>query len=416
MDVASLFTLAMGMTPPWKVVEVKFDEGRRRLDLRVDFPAGSRFGCVECGEASPVHDAPEQEWRHLNFFEHQTYVRGRQPRVKCKKHGVKQVTVPWARPGSGFTLLFEAFVVSLVQNGMPVAAVARVVGEHDTRLWRVLEAYVELGLARLDLSGMTKLGVDETSRARGHNYLTLFVDPQKPRVVDIEVGRDATTLAKFRDKLVERGGDPEKISDVTLDMSPAFIKGVREYFPNARMTFDKFHVIALANEAVDQVRREEQNALPRGEKRGLKDGRFLFLHNAQNLTEIQKERFAAVAAIAKKTARAWRYREQLQEMYRQPDLQAARLWAKRWIAGAVRSRLKPIIRVARTVREHIDGILRRFDSKLTNALLEGFSSLVQSAKAAARGYRSAYYMSLVVYLRLGKLNLSWKHTTQALPI
>jgi transposase len=182
------------------------------------------------------------------------------------------------------------------------------------------------------------------------------------------------------------------------------------------MTFDKFHVIALANEAVDQVRREEQNALPRGEKRGLKDGRFLFLHNAQNLTEIQKERFAAVAAIAKKTARAWRYREQLQEMYRQPELQAARLWAKRWIAGAVRSRLKPIIRVARTVREHLDGILRWFDSKLTNALLEGFSSLVQSAKAAARGYRSAYYMSLVVYLRLGKLNLSWKQTTQALPI
>lgn len=416
MDVASLFTLALGVGKPWSVVDVKFDEKQRRLDLRMDFPRGSRFPCVECGEPSPVHDAPEHEWRHLNFFEHQTYVRARQPRVKCDKHGVKQVEVPWSRPGSGFTLLFEAFLLALVQNGMPVAAVARIVDEHDTRLWRMLKEYVELGLERLDLSGMTRLGVDETSRARGHNYLSLFVDPAKPRVADIELGRDAEVLAKFREKLIEHGGEPGKITDVTLDMSPAFIKGVRENFPNAKMTFDKFHVVALVNEAVDQVRREEQNALPKGEKRGLKDGRFLFLRNAQDLTESQRERFVAVAAIAKKTARAWRYREQLQEMYRQEDSTGARAWAERWIKSAVRSRLAPIVRVARTLRTHLDGVLRWFDSRLTNALLEGFSSLVQSAKAAARGYRNPFYMSLVIYLRLGKLDLKWTPSTQAVSI
>lgn len=401
MDMNVLFTMALGLQPPWKVVSLEFDASRSRLDLRVDFPRGSTFPCPECGTASKVHDAPEHSWRHLNFFQHEAYLTARQPRVRCDRHGVKQVAVPWARPGSGFTLLFEAFVLMLARN-MPMAAVARIVGEHDTRLWRVLQHYVSEALGRLDLSKVRRVGIDETSHARGHEYLTLVVDLDERRACFIELGRDSGVLAEFRKWLVERGGTPEQITDVSLDMSPAYIKGVQEHFPQARLTFDRFHVIALMNEALEEVRREEQRTLRAPE---LKHMRFVFLRNSAELSESQRARLAAARAVARKTARAWTYRETLQELYRQPDVEAGTAFFEHWLRGALRCRLPAVSRVARTLREHRRGVLQWFESRITNGLLEGFSSLVQAAKAAARGYRNPAYMALAIWLRLGKLDL-----------
>jgi len=297
-------------------------------------------------------------------------------------------------------MLFEAFVLELARNGLPIAAIARLVGEHDTRLWRVLEHYVGEALGRMKLEGVTKIGMDETSRARGHNYLPLFVDLLLARVIFIALERDHETVTQFRDWLTQHGGDPEAVTDFSLDMSPAYIKGVAEAFPNAALTFDKFHVIALANAAIEQVRRQEQQTLPE-----LKKTRWLWLRNARDLTEDQQARFTAVRALAKKTARAYRYREMLQHLYDLPDRTAAEAYFKRWFASAVRSRLVPVQRVARTLRDHLPGLLRWFESRVTNGLLEGFSSLVQAAKGAARGYRNPNYMATVIYMRLSKLDL-----------
>jgi transposase len=134
----SLLQLALGVAPPWTVVSSDFDTVARRLDIYIDFTAGSRFTCPSCGAADcPAHDTEQVMWRHLNFFEHQAYLHARVPRVRCVRCGVKKVSVPWAREGGGFTLLFEALVMALV-SAMPVNAVARLVGEHDTRLWRVI--------------------------------------------------------------------------------------------------------------------------------------------------------------------------------------------------------------------------------------------------------------------------------------
>src|SRR5665213_1517219 len=148
---------------------------KKRLDIEVDFPPGSLFPCPECGDACKVHDTKKQTWRHLNFFEHLAYLHGRQPRTKCEKHGVKTTTVPWARAGANFTLLFEAMVVALGRNGLTPTAIGRVVGEHDTLVWRILEHYVNEVRARDSHASTTSVGVDETSRAKGHVYVTLFV-------------------------------------------------------------------------------------------------------------------------------------------------------------------------------------------------------------------------------------------------
>src|SRR4051812_21652904 len=179
----TLMQLALGLTPPWTVVRSDFDTAAGRLDVEIDFTPGSRFACPTCGAADcPVYDSQRKTWRHLNFFQHQAYLNARVPRVRCETCGIRQVNVPWARPDSGFTLLFEAMVMTMV-SAMPVKAVARIVDEHDTRLWRVVHHYVEEGRARTDASKVSRIAIDETAARRGHDYITLFVDIDQARVL-----------------------------------------------------------------------------------------------------------------------------------------------------------------------------------------------------------------------------------------
>ena len=141
----ALLQLALALTPPWTVRRADFDPEAHRLDIEIDFAPGSRFACPVCAAADcPAYDTERKTWRHLNFFQHQAYLTARVPRVRCDKCGIKTASVPWARPDSGFTLLFEAMLMAMIP-AMPVAAVARMVGEHDTRLWRVVHHYVDQG-------------------------------------------------------------------------------------------------------------------------------------------------------------------------------------------------------------------------------------------------------------------------------
>ena len=262
MNEKDLFRMALGISEPWQVVKIEFNAESHRLDLYLDFPEGSNFPCPVCGKSCLVYDTDERSWRHLNFFEHLTYLHARLPRVKCDEHGVKTVGAPWARPGAGFTLLFEALIMTFAKNGMTPKAISRLVGEHDTRIWRVLEHYVEASRSREDFSSVSMVGVDETSRAKGHTYVTLFADMERHKVIFTTEGKGHTTIESFRQDLEEHGGDALKITDFSIDMSKAFIKGIAEKFENAAITFDKFHVIKIINDAVDKVRRAEQTLCP----------------------------------------------------------------------------------------------------------------------------------------------------------
>src|ERR1035437_4043360 len=182
MDANELFKTALGLQPPWEVASLDFDLSKRRLDIRVDFQKGSSFPCPVCGVPSKAHDTEERTWRHLDFFQHAAYLTARVPRCKCDEHGVKAVPVPWARAGSGFTLMFEALLMVLVRE-MPVAATGRIMGEHGNRIWRVLNHYVHEARAKVDMSVVTRLGVDETAARRGHDYITLVTDMDQRRLL-----------------------------------------------------------------------------------------------------------------------------------------------------------------------------------------------------------------------------------------
>jgi transposase len=395
----TLMQQALGLTPPWTVVRSDFDTEAGRLDVEIDFTPGSRFACPTCGAADcPAYDTQRKTWRHLNFFQHQAYLNARVPRVRCETCGIRQVNVPWARPDSGFTLLFEAMVMTMV-SAMPVKAVARIVDEHDTRLWRVVHHYVDEGRARADASEVTRVAIDETAARRGHDYITLFVDIDQARVLFATEGKDAATVAAFAEDLAAHGGNPAAIEEVCIDMSPAFIKGIAESLPEAAVTFDKFHAVKIINDAVDQVRRAEQKG-----QSLLRGTRYIWLRNPNNLSERQRTTLESLPTRHLKTARADQIRLAFQELYDQPS-EAAASYLKKWYFWATHSRLEPIIDAAHTVKRHWDGILRWFDSKIANGLIEGINSLVQAAKAKARGYRSTRNLKAMIYLLAGKLDL-----------
>ena len=395
-----LFRMALGIEPPWAVTKSAFDGAAKRLDIYLDFGRGSRFACPQCGAAGcPAYDSEERTWRHLNFFQHEAYLHARVPRVTCKACGIKQVSVPWARLDSGFTLLFEALVMAMVQ-AMPVAVVARMVEEWDTRLWRVIHHYVEAARDRADQSAVTRVAVDETASRRGHNYVSLFVDLVCRRVLFVVEGRDAGTVETFAKDLAAHGGDPKAIVEACIDMSPAFIAGITQSLPNAQITFDKFHVVKLINEAVDAVRRAEQKS-----RTELKKSRYLWLKNPQNLSARQRAQLDTLATANLKTGRAYRIRLAFQELYLQPADNAER-FLKQWYWWATHSRLPPMIEAARMVKRHWNGILRWFRSRIANGLMEAINSLVQAAKAKARGYRSIRNLKAIIYLIAGKLELA----------
>lgn len=396
----NLLQLALGLTPPWTVTRSDFDPDAKRLDIQIDFTPGSRFPCPNCGAADcPAYDTERMTWRHLNFFQHQAWLNARVPRLRCDTCGIRKAHVPWARPDSGFTLLFEALLMTML-SAMPVNSVAKMVGEHDTRLWRVLHHYVDQARARSDASDVTRVAIDETAARRDHDYITLFVDIDQARVLFATEGRDADTVAAFAEDLAAHGGDAEAISEVCIDMSPAFIKGTAEHLPNAAITFDKFHAVKIVNDAVDQVRRTEQKG-----QSLLRGTRYIWLRNPTNLSDRQRATLDSLPTRHLKTARAYQIRLAFQDLYHQPSAEAGAGFLKKWYFWATHSRLEPMIEAARTVKRHWDGILRWFDSKIANGLIEGINSLVQAAKAKARGYRSIRNLKAIVYLLAGKLDL-----------
>ena len=391
-----LFQAALGLSAPWVVSRSEFDADQKQLDLHIDFSPGSRFACSSCGaDGCPVHDAKEKQWRHLNFFQHKTVLHARVPRVSCETCGVKQVVPSWARPGSGFTLLFEAFVLTMAK-AMPVANVGDIIDEHDTRVWRVLDHYISRAVEALDLSAVMQIAADETSARRGHDYISLFVDIARRKVVFVADGKDAATVGAFATFLEKHGGKKENVTDASIDMGAAFIAGVKANFPNARITFDKFHVVKLVNDAVDEVRR--------GEARNsdwIKGTRYLWLKNLQNLTDDEKTKLVDLETANLDTMQAWQMRLNLQDLFKCPSVTSARKFLDRWHAWVETSDLKPMIKAARTIMAKADDILRSIASGISNGLLEAINGNVQAAKRKAKGYRSKHNLKLMVYLIAG---------------
>jgi len=397
-----IFEAALAIQSPWYVKEIQFDAASKRLDIYIDFNRGSTFPSTDptFPDKYKVKDTLDKTWRHLNFFEHECYINCRTPRIDLGGNKTELISPPWAGVVSGFTLLFEALVMELCAH-MPVHSVCQIIKESDNKIWRMLEKYVDKALASEDYSHITAVGMDETSRAKGHKYITLFVDMLKGKTVHVADGKDNQTVNDFVKSLETHNGNRNQVKDVSCDMSPAYIKGVKAFLPNAAITFDKFHILKIINGAVDQVRRKEILSQPI-----LTNARYVLLKNEQNLTKNQRQKLEELqlSKLNLKSIRALHIRENFQEIYKASTDEDFEIMLKKWYFWATHSRLDPVIKAAKTIKRHWDGVLAWKKSQISNGILEGLNSIVQAAKAKARGFRTFRYFRVVVFLVTGDLN------------
>jgi len=403
MNMKEIFGKAIGIDEPWFVTDVVFDPVAKRLDIKLDFVKGSAFSFEQNGVISKykAYDTVEKEWRHLNFFEHECYLKARVPRIKTPDNKIHLLLPNWSGLQNGFTLLFEALILQLCKN-MPVHNVSQLVKTSDHKIWAILDKYAERTRELSDYSKVTAVGMDETSIARGHNYISLFVDLIEKRTIFVAEGKDNITVQAFKKDLERHNGSANNIANVSCDMSPAFIKGVRDNLPNAKITFDKFHILKLINEAVDEVRRMEAHDNPM-----LTGTRYIFLKNEKNLTERErlKKQELQLSKLNYKALRALNMRETFQQIYAAQTEESFEQLLKKWYFWVTHSRIDSMKHVAKTIKKHWLGIIQWKISQINNGILEGLNSVIQAAKRKARGYKFKHFRT-IVYLITGGLDFS----------
>jgi transposase len=413
MDSTLLFTSALGLKAPWQVSDIRFEPEQGAIHFDLTFEA-KRLDCPACTRADqPIHDRAQKTWQHLHFFQYKAFLHAAVPRVKCGHCGkVTQVDVPWARPGSGFTLLMDALVLTLAKK-LPVSAIAQLFGVSENRIWRAINVHVEAARAQASYADVKALGVDEKFVGRRLGYLTIFHDPLDPKTIGTVEGRKADTFEDFKEDFIAHEGQPDLIEFITMDMSRSFQAGARQQFPNAQICFDAFHVSKLVHDALDEVRRSEVK-----QDASLKGSRWALLKSAKDWSFQQITDMHWLQRSGLKTARAWRMKERYKEMHQQCRAgEDPEPLFRSWISWARRSRLEPFKRLGNTLKAHLPGILAAYRLGASNAVAENINSQIQAAIVRARGFQSLRSLTNIIFLTTGKLqNLPANPLTHAVTL
>jgi len=404
MNSAELFKMAIGLESPWEIKKIEFKEiskGRRQLNIHIDFATGAKFKDKK-GIESNVHDTVERKWQHLNFFEHQCYVYARVPRIKTSEGKVQNVEVPWARPNSGFTLLFEAFAMLLMENEMPVNKAAEILNVYPNRIWTIFNYWIKLALSKDEQSTVTAIGIDETQRKKGHDYVTVAVDLQQRRVVFVTKGKDEKTIDKLKEHLEKKEVRPDQIKQVSIDMSPAFIAGVSNNFPKAEITFDRFHIVKLLNEAMDKVRKDE-----RREHERIKGHKYTFLKSNKHLSERKRNEREELIELYPKLGEAYRLKELFNDFWNFSDHEEAISFLAYWCDLVKDTAIAHFKKFVNMINSHWTGVINYIKTKITNGILESINAKIQLAKRRARGFRNNTNFINMIYFVAGKLKYDY---------
>ena len=302
--------MTLGLSDPWYVFKVEFFNGKgsaEELYIWLSFTRGHRFKVGDV--VGTAYDTIDKTWRHLNFFEHLRYLHAGVPCIRTGAHEVVMVDVLWARKNSGVTLLFEAYSMLLIEREMPANGVSRTLHETPPCIWRVFNHWVRKAVEKLDLSEVRRIGLDETSKRKGHNYITQFVDLDTCKTIFVTDGRDAGCFEALK-ALVESRGKVENIEAVSMDMSKSFISGALPYFPKAGIIFDKFHIFKALNEALDAVRKAEHK-----EAKLLKGHRFTLLYRREDLSPKKAMELETILITYPTIGWAYGFKESLADIF-----------------------------------------------------------------------------------------------------
>lgn len=398
MEEFELFSAALGLKLPWFVDSVKLDASKEELHITVGHLRRVQFEYE--GSLLPVYDHQERIWQHLNFFQHRCFIHAKVPRVKTAEGKVKLVSVPWALPGSSFTLLFEHSLLKLVELGMNVSKAAEYSGIKAKRVYNLIHKRVANALASQSLDKVRELSIDETSSKKGHNYLTILADREAKKVVGISQGKDTSAVLQAILDMEIRGALRSHVKCVSMDMSKSYISAANQYLNQADIVFDRFHITKKLNEQLDTLRRIEQSKFS-----NLKNSRYLWLRNQKQLRTSQQERLIELQQAYPTLGEAHRLKELFKSVMDNAIHNRKLRPLNDWIKIAWNSQIKQIQEFVNFLHSHWYGIKTYFKKLVTNAFAERVNLKIQEIKRAAKGYRNMHNFISIIYFHLGGLNL-----------
>jgi len=395
-----------------RVVGVSFDDEGVVCDVQ---PTTRIPRCGACGcRVRQGYDTRKRRlWRHLDVGGMKLHLRYAPRRVDCSRCGVTTEWVPWAVAGSWFTEAFEVTTAFLAQAA-PKSVVATMMRVAWETIGAIVERVVQRRLPGDLLEGLTDIGVDELSYRKHHEYVTIVTDHATGRVVWAHPGKNADTLRRFFEALGKERC--EKLRNVTIDMSQAYIAAVREAAPQARISFDRFHVQRLVHDALDDVRRAEVRATDEpDERRALKHSRFALQKNPWNLSGIETAKLVEVQRQNRRLYRAYLLKETFAAILDGRQVHVAEAKIEEWVAWAARSRLEPFVRASRTILKHIDGIVAYVATGLSNGRSEGINGKIRAITRRSFGFHRAWSLISMIFLCCSGLRLQPGHVYPALP-
>jgi transposase len=401
-----LYREILGIEAPWWVegVERKLAEGEVHVYLEHQEKASWR--CGECGTSGPLYDHQrERQWRHLDTCQYQTILHARPPRIECAEHGVRVVKLPWAEVSSRFTALLERLVIDGLR-GASQKAVGEQLGLSWDEIHGIMERAVDRGLERRQAEPWPQLGVDEKAFRKGHKYFTLVNDLERSRVLYVAEDRTQASLDGFWETLTEE--QRESIEAVAMDMWDPYVASVSEHLTEGskKIVYDKFHIAQHLGEAVDKVRRKENRTLPAAGDDRLTGTRYDWLRNPAAMEPADRKAFTELRQSGRKTARAWALKETAMALFSYQYERPARKHFRWWLGWAVRSRLRPMLEVARTLKRRFENIITYLRHRVTNAASESINAKIQWVKYTARGFRNKKNFVVAILFHRGGLDLA----------
>ena len=405
MQDTELYRHVLGLEKPWKVDRVELDIRGERVDVWAVHEEGLRWVCPECRTELAIYDhAPERIWRHLDTCQFKTFLHARVPRVECPTHGVKQVSIPWAEAKSRFTALFECLAIDMLQVS-DIEGASKILRVSWDEAWGIMERAVARGKKRKKRRVVRKMGVDEKSAARGHNYLTIVSDLERGTVEYLGDNRDEGSLDGYLGKLSPKRR--EKIESIAVDMWDPYLASIRKHVPDAeeKVVFDRYHLMTHMGKAVDEVRKAESREMLKNDDERLKGTKYLWLYSKENVPKEKTGWLRGLRRMNLRTARAWAIKENFRELWRFFRRSWAEKHFKAWFFWATHSKLAPVITAAWTFKRHLAQILNYVQHRITNAVSEGLNSKIQTIKKKAYGFRNRENLKTSIFFHCGGLNL-----------
>lgn len=401
-----LYQHLLDLKSPWSVSSVELDTKQQQIHVHVSHPRNTKFCCPECEMELPCYDhTAERQWRHLDSCQFQTLLHAKTPRVNCPEHGVKQAGIPWAEKGSRFTLLFERFAIDVLLSTQTVTGAMEILGTRWDQTWNIITRAVRRGKSRKKAKPMPRIGIDEKAFSKGHSYITLLYDLDNSTVEAISDGNDTNSgNACFSELSAEQ---IQSIQAIAMDMSAAYVKAAKQSIPLAedKIVHDRFHVMQLATKAVDKVRRGEHRQLKQEDDNSLTKTKYLWLKSQENLTEKQSSRLNEICELHLQTGKAWAYKEMLRDLWHHQNATDAKAYFQDWYRSIIHTKLEPMKKVARTIKQRLANVVSYCTHRITNAVAEGMNSKIMAIKRRVGGYRNKENFKTAIFFHCGGLEL-----------